>query len=43
MLTEHLTHVTQAIRWLFVLACLLTHLFHGHHGREQPKEQSPRP
>jgi len=36
LLTEHLTHVTQAIPYLFLLACPLMHLFHGHvhgHGR----------
>ena len=33
LLTEHLTHVTQAIPYLFLLACPLMHLFHGHgHG-----------
>lgn len=36
LLTEHLTHVTQAIPYLFLLACPVMHLFHGHghrHGR----------
>jgi hypothetical protein len=34
LLTEHLTHVTQAVPYLFLLACPLMHLFHGHgHGR----------
>lgn len=34
LLTEHLAHVTQAIPFLFLLACPLMHLFHGHghHG-----------
>jgi len=34
LLTEHLTHFTQAIPFLFLLACPLMHLFHGHghHG-----------
>lgn len=32
-LTEHLTQVTQAVPYLFLLACPLMHLFHGHgHG-----------
>jgi hypothetical protein len=31
LLTEHMTHVTQAIPYLFLLACPLMHLF-GHHG-----------
>ncbi|MFZ5548946.1 MAG: DUF2933 domain-containing protein [Pseudomonadota bacterium] len=31
LLTEHLTHLTQAIPYLFLLACPLMHLF-GHHG-----------
>lgn len=30
LLTEHMTHVTQAIPYLFLLACPLMHLFHGH-------------
>jgi hypothetical protein len=35
--TEHLTHLTQAIPYLFLLACPLMHLFHGHgHGHGQP-------
>ncbi len=32
LLTEHLTHVTQAIPFLFLLACPLMHLFGHHHG-----------
>jgi hypothetical protein len=31
LLTEHLNHVSQAIPYLFLLACPLMHLFHGHH------------
>jgi hypothetical protein len=31
LLTEHLTHVAQAIPYLFLLACPLMHVF-GHHG-----------
>lgn len=40
LLTEHLTHVTQAIPYLFLLACPLMHLFghrhggHHHHDKE---------
>lgn len=46
LLTEHLTHVTQAIPYLFLLACPLMHLFHGHghHGHRdhgQPKDRPP--
>ncbi len=50
LLTEHLTHVTQAIPYLFLLACPLMHLFHGHghghhghhdHGQE-PKDPAAR-
>lgn len=35
LLTEHLSHATQAIPYLFLLACPVMHLFHGHgrHGR----------
>jgi hypothetical protein len=32
LLTEHLTHVTQAIPYLILLACPLMHLFGHHHG-----------
>jgi len=32
LLTEHLTHVTQAIPYLVLLACPLMHLFGHHHG-----------
>lgn len=32
LLTEHLTHVTQAIPFVFLLACPLMHLFGHHHG-----------
>lgn len=32
LLTEHLTHFTQAIPFLFLLACPLMHLFGHHHG-----------
>jgi hypothetical protein len=35
LLTEHLTHVTQAIPYLLLLACPVMHLFghgHGPHG-----------
>ena len=37
LLTEHLTHVTQAVPYLFLLACPLMHLFHGHghHGHHR--------
>jgi hypothetical protein len=30
LLTEHLTHVAQAVPYVFLLACPLMHLFHGH-------------
>lgn len=35
LLTEHLAHLAQAVPYLFLLACPLMHLFHGHghHGR----------
>jgi hypothetical protein len=33
LLTEHLTHATQAIPYLFLLACPLMHLLGHHHGR----------
>jgi Cu+-exporting ATPase len=39
LLTEHLTHVTQALPYLFLLACPLMHLFghrHGGHGGHGP-------
>ncbi len=41
LLTEHLAHVSQALPYLFLLACPLMHLFHGHghhgHGHERPE------
>lgn len=52
LLTEHLTHVTQAIPYLFLLACPVMHLFHGHghgqghhgqHGEGQPKDPRQQP
>ena len=48
LLTEHLTHLTQAIPYLFLLACPLMHLLHGHghhshHDHGQPKDGSPPP
>lgn len=45
LLTEHFTHVAQAIPYLFLLACPLMHLFHGGHGHghqhnhDKPVEQ----
>lgn len=44
LLTEHLTHLTQAIPYLFLLACPLMHLFHGHHGHrghDQHRDEPP--
>lgn len=46
LVTEHPTHVSQAIPYLLLLACPLMHLFHGHHGRQGhdhggPKEPPP--
>jgi len=32
LLTEHLTHVAQAIPYLLLVACPLMHLFGHHHG-----------
>jgi hypothetical protein len=48
LLTEHLTHVTQAIPYLFLLACPLMHFLHGHghHGhrtRGRPEDRPPTP
>ena len=44
LLTEHLVHVTQAVPYLFLLACPLMHLFHGHgrhgHGHDHIKGDS---
>lgn len=45
LLTEHLAHVTQAVPYLFLLACPLMHLFHGHgrhghNGHDQAKSGS---
>lgn len=42
LLTEHVTHVTQAIPYLFLLACPLMHLFHGHgHGHHHQGGREP--
>jgi hypothetical protein len=46
LLTEHLTHVTQAVPYLFLLACPLMHLFHGHghhhrHDHGQANDDAP--
>jgi len=45
LLTEHLTHVTQAVPYLFLLACPLMHMFHGHghggHGHRHEQERPP--
>ena len=45
LLTEHLTHVTQAVPYLFLLACPLMHLFghrHGHrHHAPHQDDQDP--
>ncbi|MBU0915546.1 DUF2933 domain-containing protein [Aquabacterium parvum] len=49
LLTEHLTHVTQAIPYLVLLACPLMHLFghhhggHGGHGRHEDHGQHKAP
>ena len=42
LLTEHLAHITQAVPYLFLLACPLMHMFHGHghhghHGHDHHK------
>ncbi|MGQ3050496.1 MAG: DUF2933 domain-containing protein [Roseateles sp.] len=42
LLTEHVAHFRQALPFLFLLACPLMHLFHGHghdghHGHGQGK------
>ncbi|PZP29623.1 MAG: DUF2933 domain-containing protein [Roseateles depolymerans] len=42
LLTEHLTHVAQAVPYLFLLACPLMHLFghnHGGHRHGQPNDE----
>lgn len=45
LLTEHLSHFTQAIPYLFLLACPLMHLFHGHghHGHHKSGPPNDRP
>jgi hypothetical protein len=48
LLTEHFTHVAQAVPYLFLLACPLMHLFHGHghqhgsRGSESSKDAPPK-
>ncbi|MGM9489194.1 DUF2933 domain-containing protein [Ideonella sp. YS5] len=41
LLTEHLTHVTQAVPYLFLLACPLMHLFGHHHGGHGAHDHPP--
>ena len=48
LLTEHFAHVTQAVPYLFLLACPLMHVFHGHghhghghHDHGQARERPP--
>ncbi|HEY9105651.1 MAG TPA: DUF2933 domain-containing protein [Roseateles sp.] len=48
LLTEHLAHVGQALPYLFLLACPLMHLFHGHghhhsHGGHEQEERRDAP
>ena len=47
LLTEHLTHLSQAVPYLVLLACPLMHLFHrhghrGHRDHGQPRDTPPR-
>jgi hypothetical protein len=45
LLTEHLSHVAQAIPYLLLLACPLMHLFGHHHGGHHhgaPREDDTR-
>lgn len=50
LLTEHLTHLSQALPYMVLLACPLMHLLHrhghrGHHGhrdRGRPEDTPPR-
>lgn len=42
LLTEHLTHVAQAVPYLFLLACPLMHLLGHRHGRHHDHTQDPR-
>jgi hypothetical protein len=41
LLTEHLTHVAQALPYLFLLACPLMHLFGHHHGGHGAHGRAP--
>jgi hypothetical protein len=44
LLTEHLTHVTQAVPYLILLACPVMHLFghrHGSHGHRVHRPNKP--
>lgn len=38
LLTEHLTHVAQAVPYLFLLACPVMHLFHRHGHRRGTRD-----
>lgn len=41
LLTEHLAHVSQAVPYLFLVACPLMHLFHRHDGHGHHDEPPP--
>jgi hypothetical protein len=49
LLTEHLAHVGQAVPYLFLLACPLMHMFHGHGrhhghaGHDRAERRDPPP
>ena len=43
LLTEHLSHVSQAVPYLVLLACPLMHLFHGHGGHKHDKQSDMGP
>ncbi len=43
LLTEHLTHVAQAVPYLVLLACPLMHLFHGHGRQEHSRDGGHKP
>ena len=43
LLTEHMAHVTQAIPYLFLLACPLMHLFGHRHGHGEQRADKAEP
>lgn len=42
LFTAHLTHVSDALPYLLLMACPLMHLFHGHGGHHDHSGPKPK-